>query len=215
MKTFKQFIVEYKQDLRDEVITGGDVCFKQIDEASLSRVWEKLNNVDFAIITAYRKSRDKEQNVAKNRELRGSLNAKKLGAYPLVGHWRECELTDVPYDKCPADKLHDVIERSYLVPRNKDVSPEEFKDLMFELAKKYEQDGIVLKIDSLKMFGVYGSATQDEFVKFEKGVALNKMSQAYSQYVKKLDVPFIFEGLETPSGTVDVKNAFRKMGFLW
>ena len=215
MKTFKQYLTEKKSYLRDEDITKGDVYFNQISEASLSRVWEKLNNVDFAIITAYRKAFSKEENVKRNRELRSELNVKKLGSYPLVGHWRECELTDVPWDKCPVDKLHDVIERSYLVPRNKDVSVDEFKKLIFDLGKKYEQDGVVVKIDSMKMFGIYGSKDETEFVKFEKGVALNKMSQAYSQYVKKMDIPIIFEGIEYPDCTSFAKAAYRKMGFLW
>jgi len=215
MKTYRQFIIEYKQDLRDEAVTGEDVCFQQIDEGSMSRVWEKLNNVDFAIITAYRKSNPKDKNVRLNRDLRFALNSAKLGSYPLVGHWRECELTDVPWDKCPADKLHDVIERSYLVPRNKDVSPEDFKKLIFDLAKKYQQDAVVIKVADLGLFGVYDSKTENEFVKFDKGVALNRVQQAYSQYVKKMDIPFVFEGIEYPECGAIAKAAYRKMGFLW
>jgi hypothetical protein len=31
------------------------------------------------------------------------------------------------------------------------------------------------------------------------GISLGKISQAYSQHVKKLNTPFVFEGVEVPS----------------
>ena len=33
-------------------------------------------------------------------------------------------------------------------------------------------------------------------------LSLNKVGQAYSQFVKKMNVPFVFEGLEKPSGNL-------------
>ena len=215
MKTFRQFVVDYKQEVRDEYLTKADVCFGQISEASLSRLWQQSQNNDFGIITAYRGNETKESNVLRNRELRNSLNQKRLGVYPLVGHWQECEDPSIPYDECPPEKLKDVIERSYFVPRNKNISPDDFKNLLFELAKKYQQDAIILKIDYLGLFGVYESKTGNELVKFEKNVRFNKVQQAYSQYVKKLNVPFIFEGIEFPECIGLAKEVYRKMGFLW
>ena len=205
----------YIVENRDEFVTKLDTCFNQISEANLSRIWEKSKENDFAIISAYRKSEDKQTNVINNRNLRHELNEKKLGVYSLVGHWRECQDSTIPYDKCPKDKLIDVVERSYFVPRNPDVSPQEFKELLFNLAKKYKQDGIVLRVKEFGLNGVYDSKTEQEFANFQKGITFNKVSQAYSQYVKKMNVPFIFEGIEYPECLGIGKEAYRKNGFLW
>jgi hypothetical protein len=219
MKSFKDFVV--LKENRDESITGLDTCFGVISESGLSRLWQKAQNTDFCIITAYRrkdragKDRTKEDNVLANRELRSALNHHKLGGYPLVGHWQECELPDTPYDECPLDKRKDTIERSYFVPRFKDFDPKSFVELCFALAKKYDQDAIVMKVDSENLFGVYDSKTKDELVKFSKNIQFGKVQQAYSQYVKKLNVPFVFEGIETPTSLNFGKMAFRKDGFLW
>jgi hypothetical protein len=212
----KQKKYEYLFEQRDEYKTGLDVCFGQLCEASLSRLWEKSKNSDFAIITAYRSKNDIKTNVQLNLELRNELNKLKLGVYPLIGHWRECQDSSIPYDECPPEQLTDVIERSYFVPRNINViGAEEFKDLLFDLAKKYKQDGLILKVKDSDLFGVYDSKTQQPIVKFDKGITFNKVSQAYSQYVKKLKTPFVFEGIEYPDGSSLVKKAFRDKGFLW
>jgi len=219
LKSFKQFVI--LKENRDEYITGLDFCFDVISEGSLSRLWQKAQDTDFCIITAYRrkdrdgKDRTKEDNVLANRELRAALNSKKLGGYPLVGHWQECELPDTPYDKCPIDKKKDTIERSYFVPRFKDFDPKLFVDLCFDLAKKYDQDAIVMKVDDFNLFGVYDSKTKDELVKFSKNIQFGKVQQAYSQYVKKMNVNFVFEGMEIPTCLNFGKLAFRNNGFLW
>ena len=138
-----------------------------------------------------------------------------MGVHPLIGHWRECQDRDVEYKDCPEDKLVDVIERSYFVQRPDDVSPDEFADLIFELANKYDQDGVVLRVDALDLNGVYGSKNREEFVKFENGIKVNKIAQAYSQHVKKQNTPFVFEGVETPNATVTVRKAIYDKGFRW
>lgn len=211
MKKFKDF----RKTERDESQTGLDVCFTQICESSLIRLLEKAKDSDFAIITAYRKNNSKKTNVLLNRELRDVLNKKKMGVYPLLGQWEECEDDSIPYDKCPPDKKKTVTERSYFVPRNKLTSPEDFKNLILELAKKYKQDGVILKIDSLKLFGVYDSDSGKELVKFERGINIGKLSNMYSKFVKKMNIPFVFEGIETPNGIVYALKKFYDMGFRW
>ena len=228
MKNFGSFIFNDKTipgSLRDESIPGGDTYFTSIYESTLSRLLDAAKNKDFAIITAYRgdpnaKTKEekrlvKARNVHNNQELRQILNSKKLGSYALVGTWQECEDDTIPYDQCPKDKLKVQVERSYFIPRHYTFSPNEFKTLLFNLAKKYNQDAIVLKINALNLNGVYDSKTEKELVKFEKTIALNKLSQAYSRFIKKLNVPFVFEGVETPHCLNIGKKAFRDDGFLW
>jgi hypothetical protein len=208
------------ESLRDENITKGDLFCKNICEASLSRLWTRAQNQSFAIITAYRGEYSKEQNVQRNRSLRGELNSKKMGPHSLIGHWQECSLKDskgqpVDYDKCPRDKLVSVVERSYFVTPPMQMSDEEFRKIILELGRKYNQDGVVLKADSLKMYGVYNPRNGAEFVRFSKGVGMNRIAQAYSKHVKKQNVPFIFEGVEVPQGLSLTKSAFRDNGFYW
>lgn len=226
MKTLSQQVLLKEQKLnewyrrRDELVTKKDVCFQYISEASLSRIWSKAKDGDFAILTAYRSANSKDRNVSLNRDLRHALNSQKLGPIPVVGHWQECQVTDkdgdpLPWNQCPKDKLVDAIERSYFVGRTNSVSPDVFKNVIFGLGKKYKQDAIVVKIDSLELNGVYDPRTETRFVKFSKGIGMNQVAQAYSQYVKKMNVPFMFEGVETPTATSEGLKAIRGDGFWW
>jgi hypothetical protein len=226
MKSFKQFAIdkEKKLDLfesiRDEILTKEDVAFREICEASLSRLWSQSRNSSFAILSAYRKNNTKQENVTRNRELRGDLNSKKLGPHSLIGHWRECSVTDskgnpLEYNQCPKDKLVDVVERSYFVVPFSGMSDKEFKQIIFNAGKKYSQDAVILKIDGLNMFGVYDPRSGTQYAKFSSGVSMNQVAQGYSRHVKKQNVPFVFEGVEVPTAGALAKSGIRKDGFYW
>ena len=58
-----------------------------ISEDSLTRTLSVINNKTFAIISAYRQDFKKEENIIRNRKLRGILNSKQMGVHILVGHW--------------------------------------------------------------------------------------------------------------------------------
>tara|TARA_Y100000034_G_scaffold6220_1_gene6826 strand:+ start:2390 stop:3091 length:702 start_codon:yes stop_codon:yes gene_type:complete len=200
MKTFKQY--QYDSNILTYDDWGPDSDNNNaITEAGLARIIQKVkvDQEDFIIITAYRGEFDKKENIARNRDLRGWFNRQEMGVYQLVGHWRECSIENVPYDQCPANKLVDVVERSYLAVRPDTMSTKEFFSKCKFLTKKWKQDGSVIRIQEL--FG-------DEIQILEKsgntfgigsGISLGKISQAYSQHVKKLNTPFVFEGVEVPS----------------
>lgn len=182
-----------------------------LTEAGLSRIIQKvkIEKKDFAIITAYRNTYDKQKNIKRNRELRGIFNSKKMGVYPLVDHWRECQLDNVKYEDCPENELEDVIERLYLVIRPESMDWDEFKDMIKSLAKKFEQDGAIISKDGVVNI-IEGNGNM-----FEIGseMKLNKIAQAYSQYVKKMNVPFVFEA-EVPSTNIG-RMIFEKNGLLY
>ncbi len=161
-------------------------------------ILSKIEHNIFSIITAYRGEYDKKQNITRNRNLRSEFNKRKIGVYQLVGHWRECSIDDVDYRDCPKDKLVDVIERSYLVVKPDDMEYTEFENLIVDLVKKFDQDGAILRNDR-GFFIIEGNGN-----KFKVGseTVLGKIAQAYSQYVKKTDVPFVFEGVEVPTTNV-------------
>jgi len=121
-----------------------------------------------------------------------------MGVHQLVGHWRECQDSDISYDQCPPDKLVDTIERSYFVVRPEAVDEQEFIDLLIKLMTidGETQDAIVYhssKNDEIKILG----ADKEVYDNY-RHITLGKLSQAYSQHIKKMNVPFIFEGVEIP-----------------
>lgn len=181
-----------------------------ITEAGFNRVIQKMINDsnDFSVITAYRNQYDKKTNINRNRQLRGEFNSRKMGVYELVGYWQECQLEGVSYEKCPKDKLYDVIERSYLVIRPESMEKQEFIKLIGDLTKKWDQDGSVLSIDGTiqiiegdgNMFTIGNKTT------------LNKIKQAYSRYTKRMDVPFVFEMGAVVPGSNTGRMIFEKKG---
>jgi hypothetical protein len=183
-----------------------------ICEDSWNRVISVLKDEDWAIVSAYRKQFTLRQNIQRNRVLRGMLNGKKAGVHQLVGHWREAP-DGMEYKEAETKGLlEDTIERSYLVARPKSMEYEDFKTLIASLLtiEGVTQDccmihrvveGEIKHPNSLKV-------TKSEYYLLypNRSIQLigtnltpNKIAQAYSQYVRKLSVPFVFEGVETPS----------------
>lgn len=179
-----------------------------ISEAGLSRMLSQIkSDQEFAIITAYRGNYSKEQNISRNRDLRSELNKKRMGPYQLVGHWQECQDSSYDYKNCPKNLLKDVIERSYLVVRPRDMSSEEFREFVVSMLQKFEQDGAVHRsgndINILQKTG--------ESFKIGSGMSIGKIAQGYSQHVKKTNVPFTFEGVEVPSTNIG-RRLFQEAG---
>lgn len=202
--SFKDYINE--NSIIDEIPNNN-----LLSEAGFSRVLQKMKQEDndFAVISAYRDKYSKKENIQRNRKLRAEFNKRKMGVYQLVGHWQECELEDVDYEDCPKEYLFDVIERSYLVVRPADLSQNEFKDLIQQLTKEFNQDASVLSLDG----DIYIIEPTGKMSKIGSGVTLNKIKQAYSQHVKQLDIPFVFEA-EVP-GSNSGRMVFERNNVLY
>ena len=183
-----------------------------ITEAGLAKVIKqvKTDNKDFIIITSYRAEFSKRENIARNRQLRHWFNRQEMGVYQLVGHWRECSIKGVSYEKCPKDKLVDVIERSYLAIRPDDMESKDFFNKAKYLTRYWKQDGSVIRIQ--EMFGKEVRILEKDGSTFSVGTSttLGKIAQAYSQHVKKLQVPFVFEGVEIPATNIGKQIAAKK-----
>lgn len=182
-----------------------------LTEAGLSRIIKKLtnDNNDFAIITAYRYEYSKSENIKRNRDLRYEFNKRKMGVYQLIGHWQECQIQNVSYKDCPKEMLIDVIERSYLVIRPNDIKYKDFCDIILFLINKFDQDaGLICKDGNIFLIEKNGNLTLKGF-----GMTLGKISQAYSQYIKKLNVPFVFEAVVP--GTNFGRELFSDKGILY
>lgn len=180
-----------------------------LSEAGFSRVLSKMRNRDFAVISAFRNKYTKKQNIQRNKELRSVFSSMKMGVYPLIGHWQKCQDEEIPYEKCPKEMLVDVIERSFLVVRPETMSIEEFKTLIQKLNVRFQQDGSIFSIDGkLSILDKNGKID-----KIGDKITLNKISQVYSQYIKKKNIPFVFES-EIP-GSNSGRMLFNKEQLLY
>lgn len=180
-----------------------------ISEAGLSRLLGRMqSDDDFAIISAYRALYTKNQNIARNRSLRGELNRHGMGPYQLVGHWRECQDPTIKYEDCPENLLYDVTERSYLVVKPKNMTREEFQDFVLSMLVKFEQDGAVYRSgNDVVILSKEGTVVK----KLGTKPSVGQIAQGYSQHVKKLNVPFTFEGVEVPSTNIG-RRMFQEAG---
>ena len=187
-----------------------------ISESSFSRLLSKVSddNKDWAIITAYRafsigqdKPLTKDDNIKRNRDLRGQFDKRKMGVYQLVGHWQECQIPNVEYSACPKDKLQDVIERSYLSVKPDDMDSNDFQKLIVDLMTidGETQDGALIKNKD----GINFLDNKNKLIHIGDKVELGKIGQAYSQYIKKQNIPFVFEGLEIPSSNIQAMMMTR------
>lgn len=196
MKSFKEFS---QADV--------DLDFSQclISEASLSRVIRQAGK-KFFIITAERGNLSAAQNKSRNRQLLADLNRNKLGPQRLIGHWQECSDDTLSYDKCPPEKLVDVEEYSFFVPIPDDWKQENYDILIAGLVKKYNQDAALVRDED----GLFLIQRNGKKVKIGAGsTTVNAIDQAYSQHVKKRDLPFVFEGLIVPA-TIGGKRLFKE-----
>jgi hypothetical protein len=188
MQTFKSYLTE---------TTKFNLPFGRIDEsgAGIKRVLATLDSgVDFAMITASRGSNSNKENRANNnkliREIRDELH-QKVGAYKLIGHWKECSepLKNKETIKDCKGKITNALEETWLVVKPDDVSGEDFEKAIQNAAKKYNQDAYIIRRDGkleLKgkdgsSWGSLGKANKDSLSKgFEKVLGV----QGYSELAK-------------------------------
>lgn len=181
-------------------------------DASFGRLLDILRNRTFGIITAYRGSETKEQNIIRNRHLRARFNERKMGVYQLIGHWEEAP-DDMDWRTARDLGLTvDVVERSYVVPCSKDMPEDEFVSFLIECMTidGLTQDSFVLHDDS-GYYLVYSDGDRDLI---GTNVSLNKLSQAYSRSVLAQDLPFVFDSIRQPNGNSD-RMAMQRQGLLW
>ena len=167
-------------------------------EGSFSRLLTRMEDNDFAIISAYRNKFSKKENIERNRELRTILNKRKIGVCQLVGHWIEAP-DGKEYDKADKNEITDTVERSYFITGPDEMSYTDFEKLIVELLTIDEATQVCGIIH--KKVGEYCLLYPDgRTEKIGDKLSINKISQAYSEYIinEKAGATFVFEGIETP-----------------
>ncbi len=110
-----------------------------LSEATLGRVYQhvkKSKDSSLVLITAFRGDKSKKENLAANKRLLSDIRSQGLGAFKILGHWRECQDDTVSYKDCPDNKMVDVKEAVFGVPGMN-------RKTATMLTKKYNQDGSV------------------------------------------------------------------------
>lgn len=220
MKKFSEETIYPFEDYSTNLVYNNEMhCYEYADcsnksiicEGSFNRLLDRMQNKDFAIITAYRANFSKKENILRNRKLRGILNNHKLGVHQLVGHWQEAP-SGINYKDAKQSELIDSVERSYMVAKPDLMSDDEFKNIIMQCMTidNETQDGAVYKKDNV-YYILYNNGEEEEI---GTKMTLNKISQAYSQYVKKMDIPFVFEGYEEPTTNIG-KQMYLKNNILW
>lgn len=192
-----------------------------ISEDSLTRTLSVINNKTFAIISAYRQEFTKEENIIRNRKLRGILNSKQMGVHQLVGHWLEAP-KDKVWNKVPTNELKDVIERSYLVAKPDNMTNKEFTDLIINCLtiENVAQDAALIHfvLDDTNMPNqddkYYCIDSDGILSKVGDKLTIGQIGEVYSQHVKKTSLPFKFEGMEIPS-SISGRYMFSENNIYW
>jgi hypothetical protein len=130
-----------------------DVFVGTIDEsgAGMGRVLKMLEDgKDFVMITASRGGKSNKENQSNNYSLIKYIRQEigmKVGAYKLVGHWKECSETLGDNDTIADCKgqITDTLEESWLVIKPDDIPSDVFLDISNKVAKKYNQDAYVIR----------------------------------------------------------------------
>ena len=206
----------------------------KINEAGISRVVKTLEDgKDFAIITAFRGNKTIKQNIQNNnkliKELRSDLG-QEVGAYKIVGHWKECSvpLEDGETIKDCKGKIENALEESWLVKKPDSISSDRFENAIKKVAKKYDQDGYVIRKNGKLTLNGKDGEVWDDLGKANKDSISNGFKrlldvQGYSE-LKKDRVhgktrSIIFEEFEItsiePKDSNISKEIFRKGNFLY
>lgn len=164
--------------------------FGHVVEASLSRLISRTTGSDFCIATGFRSNLSFRQNKERNKQILQQLNSHKMGGYLLIGHWQEAP-DGVEFVDATTDQLIDSLEESILFVKTDNLSREAFIEICVQIARKFNQDAVIIGLSNVGVFLYYKDGTYD---KVGSKMTLGKTAQAYSQMRNKPNVPFVFEG---------------------
>lgn len=158
-------------------------------ESSLSRVWHHFKNDDkqVAILTAFRGEYDRDENVARNRELAAKIRKLGYGFFFVDGYWIE--------NRGTPEEQH-VSEDSIFVIAP--ASKKDFTKQIHELGNDYNQDAVLVK-DSSGVKLIYKNGSTETLGDIQPG----KLSQAYTKLrSNKRSNTFVFENERDDIGFV-------------
>ena len=152
-----------------------DMVGKQLHESNWGRINQHISN-GCMMISACRGERTEEENIEKTDELAKDIRSNGLCFIRILGGYIENKGTD---------REQEVTEESFVVPKNKDMSDEEFFEIAIELCKKYNQDSVLISLPNYTEFGYYDKKGDFDFSPGEKFIANEKeIGEYFSALVK-------------------------------
>ena len=200
--------------------------------ASLSRVLKVLDEgIDFIFITASRGSYSKKENATNNNALIKYIRSEvglKIGAYKIIGHWRECsnELKDDETISDCKGTVSNTLEETWLITKPDTITSEEFNELAQKVARKYEQDAYVIRMGGIltlngkdgSVWSDLGQATSSSLSSgFEKIVNVQGYSELSKMRKKGRSSNIVFEGIyvAVPKDSISSKRLFHEANILY
>ena len=177
--------------------------FGSVNEASLARLVSMAQSKDFCVASAFRKGFTLKQNRQRNKELFPILQSRKMGGYMLIGHWQEAPDGTEWKDATP-EQLEDITEESVLFVRPDSMPREEFIELCVGIAKKFNQDAVIIGLQGEGVFLYFKNGDRDQI---GRDITVGKIAQAYSELRGGNPTPFVFEGSLEPTSN------FGRMAF--
>lgn len=152
-----------------------------------------------------------KDNRARNRELLNTLNAKKMGAYRLVGYFQYPPEGMNYEDARKEGKLLPASrEESFFVIKPQNMDYEEFKSMVSDLAlKEYAQTSYII-CDGNEIFEISSTGQRS----LGNKLIMSKIEQAYSRMRGHGDMPFVFAGMSTPTDMGQMRY-FASIGLVW
>jgi hypothetical protein len=174
------------------------IAEKYIKEASLARIWSHIEGGrPFGMITAFRGSYTKRDNLSRNKQMESAIRAAGLGFFRMEGHYVE------NYGK---ENAQDVQEQSFFVIGNKG-EEDTFKLFLKTLGTKYDQDS-VFYFDPKTAKGYLIGTNSTGYPGKNKEISVGKWhpSKAGEFYSKMKNSKFVFEDIQTPPTILSLVN---------
>jgi 2'-5' RNA ligase len=152
-----------------------------IQEESVSRLLNHIQNGDFAIMSANRNELSNKENIQQSKALSNDLQKEKAGHINLIGHWQELHRDtrqEIP-----------VKETSFFIPKPEALDFEKFKEFIIGLGDKYLQESVIIGKDGIA-YELFANGGNRKLGK----LTMQNIGKAYSTMRKKPNVDFTFEG---------------------
>lgn len=162
----------------------------KINESNWGRIIQHIDN-GCMMISACRGDKTEEENAKRTDQLAKDIRESNLGYIRILGGYIENKGTD---------NEKEVTEESFFVPKNKNMSDEDFFDIAIKLCKKYNQDSVLVSLPKYTDFGYYDKNGDFDFSPGEKFIANDKNIGEYFSalvYGPRSKEKFAFSELKT------------------
>lgn len=181
---------------------------KNFYESNWGRVTQHIKD-GCMMISACRGERTEEENKKKTDELAKDIRSYDLGYIRILGGYIENKGTE---------DEKEVTEESFFVPKNKDMSDEDFFDIAIKLCKKYNQDSVLISLPDYTDFGYYDKSGNFDFSPGEKFIANDKeIGEYFSALVKggRSKKKFAFQDVEPVTEWLAVRHPNSAVQATW